>query len=656
MRHAAAIFSLGWLTGLAYSFFSEGHFKVIFAVVVLLICIICVVLSFKGSSASRVKKGIAAVFFAAFSLAVIYNAVYTSNTAGRLSAYSGETVVIEGMVLSSEPGYSGVTVVNGGANGISGRYELNFREQLDCGSHIVARAELLPYDDIEDMMYNYPKGIYANTDSAQLISCEDPSGKGLVYSRILDYRDRVIEKITANTSEDAGTLLAAMFCGETSMLSSKIRLDMNRCGVGHLLAISGFHVSAVAGAVTLILSKLLVFRKVGIVISEVVTAAFVVFSGMKISSIRAFIMLSILLFASIISMDYDPTAAISLCSVVMTLTNPYIVVSASFLLSVAGAFGAAVVSAVIKREYCAYKKWYSGFIVSVSAGLIVLPISVCYFDELSLISPIANFIFVPMSSTVLILCTVFALLGCGDIFLPMIRLAGNICEKMIDLSSYIASKPVYLTIRFKAIPMILICLGMASFTVFVISNNVRITVCAVLAAYAAAMAVLTAGFVYDYGNVYLNITAKDGEYFCLIYSGSEYVSISSGGYFSRSIDSLIARKGLSTPLAEITADDENTNFYRTPLKLVSAENITVQQGALVGSYVIDFAGTELTVYGDRVIINSNDEKICILKGYDEMAAGESVFYVFKGSTVVKCDGESEIHSGYFNEEILLGRR
>lgn len=658
MRHTAALISMGWISGLLYCFYASSPYKTVYAVVVLLAGIVCVITSKSKDISVKAKRGMAAVFLLASVLAVTYNTAYSSHTVGKLSDLNCETAVIEGIVINSDAGFASTTVISGKANEISGRYELKLGEEIECGSWIRAKAKIYSYNKIEDMAYNYPKGIYINADNAELLSCDDPEGIGLVYNKIMTYRDVIIERMVKNTSQNAGILLTAMFCGDVSKLPAEIRLNMNRCGVGHLLAISGFHVSVVAGAAAYLLSKLWINKTISIIVSEFFMAAFVVFSGMRISSIRAFIMISILMTAHIFGREYDSSAAISVCVIVMTLLNPYIVVSPSFLLSVTGAFGASSVAETVKREFVIHKKRYSSLIVAVCTSAVVLPISACFFNEISLISPIANLVFIPMSSAVLIICTVFALFGGADIMLPLIKLAGRICEIIINLSDCISSKAVYIPIRFKSIPFILICLGAAILIVFAVSGNIRRTVCAALAAYAAALALLTAGFAYDYNNVYLNITAKNGGYLCVIYKGSECIDIGCGGDLSSQLDSLRIKKGLFS-LATIAQDDENSTFYRNTLRIETADQGAVcgevQDGDYIGKCEIDFAGVSITVFGDRTIVKGNDTSITVCTGYKENAQGDCVIYVFNGSVVVRQGDDRIIHGGYFSDDIFLGR-
>lgn len=659
MRHIAVLLSLGFMAGFLFCFFADSPYKLAYILVMLFVGMVVVFMAKTKDKSISAKRSMAAVFLLASAFAGIFSVIYTSLTVNRFAKLCNETVIIEGMVISSEPGFNSITVVKGSANGIKGRFNLMLGEQLDCGAVITAEAELSMYTDINDIVYNYSSGIYVNVDTATLLNSKDPEGIGLVYNRIVEYRDEIEDKMVNCTSKNAGVLLTAMFCGDTSKIPSEIRVKMNRCGVGHLLAISGFHVSIIAGAVAYFLSKLWINRTVSIIVSEFIMAAFVVFSGMKISSIRAYIMLSILLIAHIVNREYDTSASISVCVIIMTLINPYIVVNPSFLLSVTGVFGAAAVSAAVKAAFQVNNKLFSGLVVSICTAVIVLPITACFFDEISIVSPITSLVFIPMSSVILILCSVFAFSGGAEIMIPLVKLAGEICDIMIKMSDYISSKAVYIPIRSKYIPLILVCLGTAVFIIFAVSGNIRRTVCAALVAYSVALVSLTACFAYNANNIYLNITATNGEYLCVIYSGNDCIAINSGRDFSSKLADIQVRKGLSSPLLMISPDDENCTFYRKPLSIISFDSDIVKtvngDRNYIGLCEISFAGLEIIASPDCITVSGEEKQITIRKGYSKDSEGDCVIYIFNGNSVVRQGDEREIHRGYFTCEYLIGK-
>ena len=151
---------------------------------------------------------------------------------------------------------------------------------------------------------------------------------------------------------DAGALAAAMLLGDRGGIDDSVERDFSRAGVSHLLALSGLHLSVIAGAVGWLLSRLRMPKP----LKTLLLAGFVLFylalTGFLLSTVRAAVMLLMVWGAYYSGADSDGVSSVFLAAVLILIVSPAAIVDAGFMLSFSAAFGIAVFLPV-------YTKWSS---------------------------------------------------------------------------------------------------------------------------------------------------------------------------------------------------------------------------------------------------------------------------------------------------------
>ncbi len=210
-------------------------------------------------------------------------------------------------------------------------------------------------------------------------------------------------------------ILEGMIIGDTSYLSDEIEEDFRKSGISHLLAVSGANVAYV-----LILCKFLFEKLFGRNVSHVLTIIFIILfmilSGSCASVVRATIMAIILILAELFSQKANTYASISFSAMLILIYNPFIVYDVGFILSFGGTLGIVLFSdklskwmqkkflninsEVIKKLILIIIDTLS---VTLSAQIIVTPITLYYFNTFSFVSVIVNLIVVPITGMVTIM-------------------------------------------------------------------------------------------------------------------------------------------------------------------------------------------------------------------------------------------------------------
>ena len=204
--------------------------------------------------------------------------------------------------------------------------------------------------------------------------------------------------------ESVGPLVSALLTGDTSGLDGGFYSALRRTGTAHVVAVSGLHVSFLAGLITVLLGRQ---RRRSAVAGIVLMFFFAAAAGNTPSVLRAAFMQSMLLLAPLL--DREDDRATSLCTILMLLLvwNPYAAASISLPLSFAGGAGICLFTAPLCQRWqsvlprkpkgfwlrlgcMAFRFVTASLAVTLGAIAFTTPLSAYYFDTVALISPLAN--------------------------------------------------------------------------------------------------------------------------------------------------------------------------------------------------------------------------------------------------------------------------
>ena len=135
--------------------------------------------------------------------------------------------------------------------------------------------------------------------------------------------------------ETAG-LLKGMVLGEKWEVDSELRALYEECGIGHLLAISGLHVSlAGLGLFRLLRKRLGISYGISALACMGMAGCYVILTGEGSSAARAALMLAVYVLGQILGREYDVPSALGLAGLILILKNPFLIFQGGFQLSCA---------------------------------------------------------------------------------------------------------------------------------------------------------------------------------------------------------------------------------------------------------------------------------------------------------------------------------
>lgn len=254
-----------------------------------------------------------------------------------------------------------------------------------------------------------------------------------------------------------GAIAAALITGDKSAIPEAIREDFINSGLAHILAISGLHLTIIAGVVFMIIRRGIALipplclrynsKKIAALGTILMTFIYLILSGFGIPAQRAFIMISLVMGAILMDRTALSMRTVAFAAFLILLLTPEALLGPSFQLSFA-AVVALISGYETWRNPCvlwlaeggALRKFliYGGGLVftSLLATLATLPFTIYLFHRFSMHAIEANLIAVPLTSLIIMPS---ALLACLMTPLGLGETPLWIFQKSIELLIFIAA-------------------------------------------------------------------------------------------------------------------------------------------------------------------------------------------------------------------------
>ena len=207
--------------------------------------------------------------------------------------------------------------------------------------------------------------------------------------------------ITARLPETSAPLLAGLLLGERAALPREIDASFRRAGVYHILAVSGFNVALLAGAVFGVLAMCGIPRRGAAGAAAAALVGFALVVGGQPSVLRATVMGLLLLAALLLDRESQLPNALALAVLALLLWRPGDLWEPGFQLSFAATAGIVYLGPVIAARLAARgaPSWLAAAVaVSLGAQAAVTPLMLAHFNQLSLIGVVANLLVVPLAA------------------------------------------------------------------------------------------------------------------------------------------------------------------------------------------------------------------------------------------------------------------
>jgi len=191
-------------------------------------------------------------------------------------------------------------------------------------------------------------------------------------------------------------LLGGLVLGSRTALPPDVQQAFRGAGVFHVLAVSGFNVALLAGAVWALARAAGGGPRAAAASGIVAVLGFAAVVGLEPSVVRATIMAVLVLAAVLLDREASVTNSLALAALVILAARPGDLLDPGFQLSFAATAG--IVAAPMPRGALA-----AALAVSVAAQLAVVPVALVHFNQLSTIGIVANLAAVPLAAAATVL-------------------------------------------------------------------------------------------------------------------------------------------------------------------------------------------------------------------------------------------------------------
>lgn len=285
----------------------------------------------------------------------------------------------------------------------------------------------------------YPQKVFLQAENAESITLRKTDSR-IIRNFLADYREKMTMKFCKAAGAESGMFLAGMIFGGRQEIDNDVKNTVYRVGIGHVLTVSGLHVSVIALAFMYLFGLLRLNKLTSVALMNVVMALLIITANSPVSAIRAAIMMNFILSAGIFRRQNDTLNSLAAAVLLICLVNPYAVYSTGFWLSVSGTFGIGVFGQYMVKGIEAKNfahKLLRDAVVMVCITLSVMPFTMLFFDEVSLISPISNIVVLPLCTFAMLLGIVFVFSGglipTADIAGVLIKIVLSIADRLSHL-------------------------------------------------------------------------------------------------------------------------------------------------------------------------------------------------------------------------------
>lgn len=228
--------------------------------------------------------------------------------------------------------------------------------------------------------------------------------------------DRFEQALAQALPEPESSLAAGLLLGGEGRLPAETKDDFRAAGLAHVVAVSGYNISIIAGYLLLIGIALFLPRRKAAFFAFFGTLAFVFVSGAPPSAVRAIGMASALILAWLFGRRYASFHALLFAAAVMLAFDPLIVRhDLGFLLSFAATAGIILASPpigrVLRKTPFFLKTFLEALLLTVAAELFILPIIFANFGHFSLAAFPANAVLLPLVPIAMLLSFLAGVVG-----------------------------------------------------------------------------------------------------------------------------------------------------------------------------------------------------------------------------------------------------
>lgn len=238
-----------------------------------------------------------------------------------------------------------------------------------------------------------------------------------VMEILFSFKDKFKKTSKSFISPPEEGFLEALIFGDEENISKEWKEKLNITGTRHIAAVSGMNITILAVLIMSFVLSIGFWRSQAFYLSVILLFFYILMIGAPASGVRAGIMGGLLLLSQYLGRMSKASRAVFIASVLMLLQNPLLLkLDVGFQLSFLAVMGLIFIQPFLSERF--KKIPNPGFFpvrttlsATLSAQVFTLPILIYNFGRISLVSPVANILIVPILAPLTISILLFGLAG-----------------------------------------------------------------------------------------------------------------------------------------------------------------------------------------------------------------------------------------------------
>jgi competence protein ComEC len=289
---------------------------------------------------------------------------------------------------------------------------VNYGDQVAVTGELIAPAE---FDTFSYADFLARQGVFSIMPNAALEVIESGGGDPFTTT-LLNAKDSARTRIAAMLPEPQAGLLAGILLGDERGIAPELADAFAATGAAHVIAISGFNMVVLAGAIKGLFSRMGLGRWRVAIFSLTIIMIYTLFVGANPAVLRAALMSGLLIVGEALNRRTYVPASLVFAALLLSLLNPTVLWDISFQLSLFATLSLSLFANPLSFRFNRLLRRLlpdslarrtgsllaEPLVASVAAQILVLPLIVLYFGRLSLVTLPVNLLIVPAQSVILI--------------------------------------------------------------------------------------------------------------------------------------------------------------------------------------------------------------------------------------------------------------
>ncbi|MEA3351755.1 MAG: ComEC/Rec2 family competence protein [Chloroflexota bacterium] len=305
-------------------------------------------------------------------------------------------------------------------------------KEFHYGDRIVLRGLLQTPPEDEAFSYRdylARQGVYSYVSRSRVGIIETGQGSPVLRT-IFKLKERAHDTVYKLWPDPEASLFAGILLGIETGIPQPVKEDFKNTGTSHVIAISGFNITIVAGIFAAFFGRFLDPRK-GAIAAATGIAIYTILVGADAAVVRSAIMGGFSLFASQVGRRQHGINTLTFVAALMSLQNPHVPWDIGFQLSFAATLGLVLYADPLSQAFIKFvsrhvpattAKKIAGpvgeyILFTLAAQITTLPIMAYHFGSISLSAFITNPVILPVQAPIMTVGGLALILG--TIWLPL---------------------------------------------------------------------------------------------------------------------------------------------------------------------------------------------------------------------------------------------